>query len=157
MALPAYKDDQMAGLEETARAAIDDAKLLADLAVKIQEAETTEEMASILSRNLQFWTVIKLGADKQSLLPDGIRSGLIQLADYITATTLRADRGALSDEQIQALITINLRISAGLIEGQLRTIMGEDAFRNWDEEGRPMGPEFEQWLENSPIGQANAA
>jgi hypothetical protein len=147
----------MAGANQTGRVAIDDAKVLADIAMQIQEAETAETMIGVLTRNFEFWSVIKYRATNRSDIPEGIRGGLIKLADYVTATILGAEKAPLTEDQIHSLVTINLRVSAGLIEGQIRGVMGEDAFRKWDEEGRPLSPEFEQLLEGDSVRQATAA
>jgi hypothetical protein len=157
MALPAYKDDELAQIGQTAHAAIDDAKVLADIALQMQDAESGEALSVPLKRNLELWAAIRYDVAKHTVLPEGIRGGLMQLADYVTATTLRAEHAPLSIEQIRALITINLRIAAGLIEGQIRALMGEDTYRLWEEQGRPQGPDFEAWLSGSPAGDAVSA
>jgi hypothetical protein len=157
MALPAYKDDDPAQTDQTARAAIDDAKLLADVALQMQEADSTEALSVVLKRNLELWAAIKYDVAKHTLLPESIRGGLIQLADYVTATTLRAEHAPLTLEQIRALVTINLRIASGLIEGQIRATMGEETYRLWEESGRPHGPDFEAWLTAQSTAAPGAA
>lgn len=131
---------------DSLRDAIHDAKVLADAAVMIQEANGGEALAHALKHDLELWFAIKHDLAKADAIPADLRSGLMQLAEYVTSTVLRAEHTPLTDAQVQALITINLRVSAGLLEGQVRRLLGDRLYELWQTEGRPEGQALETWL-----------
>ncbi len=131
---------------DSLRDAIHDAKVLADAAVMIQEADTSQTLAGALKHDLELWFAIKHDLGRADTIPAALRTGLTQLAEYVISTILRAEHAPLTDAQVQALITINLRVSAGLLEGQVRRLLGDRLYDLWQTEGRPEGQALETWL-----------
>jgi flagellar biosynthesis regulator FlaF len=139
------------GSGDSLRDAIHDAKVLADAAVLLQEARGDEAMARALKHDLELWFAIRHDLTRSEALPAELRTGLIQLAEYVTTTILRAEHAALTDAQVQALITINLRVSAGLLEGQVRRLFGDELYDLWQRQGRPEGQALESWLSGAAV------
>jgi|GEM_PF-1294303 len=139
------------GAGDSLRDAIHDAKVLADAAVMLQDADSGEAMARALKHDLELWFAIRHDLTRSETLPAELRSGLTQLAGYVTTTILRAENAALTDAQIQALITINLRVSAGLLEGQVRRLFGDELYDLWQRHGRPEGAALETWLAGAAV------
>lgn len=81
-------------------------------------AENHPAYIAALSRNLALWT--QFAADVSSRgnpLPDDLRAGVIRLAAFVRAETLRLQRSR-SESGVAALLEINANVSAGLRQSQ---------------------------------------
>ena len=129
-------------LQDTVR----EAGLLADVASQLRDAADEAALVAALRKNLSIWLAIRQDVMWPGRLPEDVRLGLLELADFCIATIHGADTHGLSTSQLQTLITIDLRVSAGLLEGQVRRLMGEEVFASWQSSGQPEGEALLHWL-----------
>ncbi len=99
-----------------------DAFGLSEAAILLDRARqaglNTGEMSQALENNLQLWVAIRLYAEKNSTLLNGVaRDNLMRLSTYVSETTFKAAEG-LTESMIDSFININLQISEGLLEGR---------------------------------------
>ncbi|OFX09713.1 MAG: hypothetical protein A2516_09135 [Alphaproteobacteria bacterium RIFOXYD12_FULL_60_8] len=137
------------GLQEVCNSmAEQQAAALAQAAVWLDQASTGSELGSALQHNLDVWVAIRTMTESpSSALPSDTRGNLIQLADYVAASTLNSAKKALTKEQIRSFININLQISEGLLEGQANKMIREEAYRLWESAGRPTGDDQNFWVQ----------
>ena len=126
--------------------AVREAGLLADAALQLRDAVDDAALAGALRNNLRIWLAIRLDMLSPGRLPEELRLGLLQLSDFCISAIREAENRGLSASNLQALITIDLRVSAGLLEGQVRQLMGADVFELWQSNGQPEGEALVHWL-----------
>ena len=136
------------------QSALKDANLLTEIALKIEAAETDEDLAEGLRQNLHVWVAIQSDMAKNVHLPDDLRRDLTELAAYVRAVILSGEAGEMTLQKLETLIVINVRVATGLLEGQIRHLIGEQMYDRWITAGRPMGPQMEQWLATEEAGTA---
>ena len=141
----------VAGDDSTALAtmegAVREANQLAEAALAIQRAGTETEMAAALRANLHLWVAIR--ADVKSpkcRMPAELRDRLLDLTAYVTQTIMATEDGPVTTEQLSSLMTINLRVATGLLEGQIKRLLGTVVFDAWVGAGAPTGADMETWL-----------
>ena len=131
----------------TMEGAVREANQLAEAALAIQRAGTEAEMAAALRANLHLWVAVR--ADVKSpkcRMPEDLRDRLLDLSAYVTQTIMGAEDGPVTTEQLSSLMTINLRVATGLLEGQIKRLLGTVVFDAWVGAGAPTGSDMEAWL-----------
>lgn len=111
---------------------------LHDAADRLDGADDPSTFMQALERNRRVWeTIRELARRHDWQVPN-------RLADYALKTTGKMGRG-VADEQLNALIDINRRVSAELAGGDIARIR-ERAYYIWESRGRPHGQDLEHWL-----------
>lgn len=128
-------------------AAIKDAGLLTEAARRLDTAEGPDALAAALKHNLQVWVAIRAELARHAGMPQMIRQNLMSLADYVIKASLSAESEPLSAHTVRTLVLINLRVSAGLLEGQVRAMIQERARALWHSRGCPDSEDEDIWLE----------
>ncbi|MCB9958444.1 MAG: hypothetical protein H6843_07585 [Rhodospirillaceae bacterium] len=138
-----------ANLDAVMESAVGEANALAEAALMIQNAETDQEIGDALRRTFQLWAGLRAAADWRRDWPEPLTAGVRDLADFVLSTILGAERGEMTVAKLTTLATINLRIAMGILEAQIRALLGDDAFARWEADGRPMGPDMEAWMQRA--------
>lgn len=74
------------------------------------------KLVAALEANLELWVAIRTLVSRGSGVPDQTKGNLLRLSQYVASETL--SKGAEIDEEtLDTLISINLQISEGLLEG----------------------------------------
>lgn len=74
------------------------------------------KLVAALEANLELWVAIRTLVSRGSAVPDQTKGNLLRLSQYVASETL--SKGAEIDEEtLDTLISINLQISEGLLEG----------------------------------------
>ena len=126
--------------------AIREVGLLAEVAFQLRDAADEAALVTALRNNLSVWLAIRQDMLSPGRWPEDVRLGLLELADFCIATIQAADTHGLSASHLHTLITIDLRVSAGLLEGQVRRLMGAEVFASWQSSGQPEGEALLHWL-----------
>jgi len=97
---------------------------LAQAAVMLDQARSARAdkaaLCDALDQNLQLWVAIKtLVSMDNCLLPEEVKENLCRLTQFVADTTFRYGI-EIPDDVVDALATINLRISEGLLEAHVR-------------------------------------
>ena len=95
-----------------------DAYALKEAAASLDQARgQAAELAAALEHNLELWVAIRtLVSRPGNALPAAIRHNLVQLSGFVAGTTWR-DGITIPDSRLDTLISINLQIAEGLLEG----------------------------------------
>ena len=147
----------LAGLDVDAgmQTAIADANALAEAALLIQSAETDDALAAALRQTFQLWTGLKTDMAWHRNWPAELIGSFQELADYVLATILSAERGEMTLGKLETLATVNLQIATGILEAQIRGLLGDQAFARWVADGRPLGADMEAWMQaDQPVALA---
>ncbi|MCA8933213.1 MAG: hypothetical protein KDA49_12135 [Rhodospirillaceae bacterium] len=129
--------------------AVSEANALAEAALMIQNAETDQQIGDALRRTFQLWAGLRAAADWRRDWPAPLTAGVRDLADFVLSTILGAERGEMTVAKLTTLATINLRIAMGILEAQIRALLGDAEFARWEADGRPMGPDMEAWMQHA--------
>ncbi len=101
----------------------DDAYSLTEAAVAMSRALEEGDQAGLadaLDGNLQLWVAIRtLVSQGDNPLPKEVKDNLIQLSHYTAQKTFEM-RDAFDADTVESLISTNLHISEGLLEGRSR-------------------------------------
>ena len=123
-----------------------EAEILATAAARLADGRNNGKLGVALMQNLELWVAIKaIATASNGQLPGGLRDNLVNLADYIVATTRGFGDGRPTDDQVQALIDMNLKVAQGFLEGQAQSVIRERAYEIWQAEGSPTGKDQEHW------------
>ena len=131
----------------TMEGAVYEANQLAEAALTIQRAGNEAELADALRANLHLWVAIRAEVKSPKCrMPQDLRDSLLDLTGYVTQTIMSAEDGPITTEQLSSLMTINLRVATGLLEGQIKRLLGNVVFDAWVDAGTPTGADMETWL-----------
>ena len=134
--------DLQPGLQTT----LADVNALAEAALLIHGAETDEEIGAALRHTFHTWSTLRAELAWRQDWPPALAGRFEELADYVLATVLSAERGAMTVQKLSTLATINLQIAMGILEEQVAAVLGPEAFERWVADGRPMGADLEAWV-----------
>jgi flagellar biosynthesis regulator FlaF len=92
----------------------------AAMALERSRRAAKAELVSALEHNLRLWVSVKTLVERRDeAMPEAVQKNLLRIADFVTGYTLQ--KGAeISESGIDTLVKINLQISEGLLEGQMR-------------------------------------
>ena len=131
----------------TMEGAVREANQLAEAALAIQRAANEAELAAALRANLHLWVAIRAEVKSSKCqMPEELRDRMLDLTAYVTQTIMGTENGVVTTEQLSSLMTINLRVATGLLEGQIKRLLGTVVFDAWIGAGAPTGTDMEAWL-----------
>ncbi len=127
----------------------EDAFALAEAAILLEHARHTggAELTAALENNLQLWVAIRTLVERQdSVIPVEIRENLIKLSQFVTQKTFEVGKSP-RPATLDSLITINLHIAEGLLEGIVAQRIRDRAYYLWELDGCQHGRDQDHWAQ----------
>jgi flagellar biosynthesis regulator FlaF len=125
----------------------EDAFALAEAAIMLGQARQVggAELTAALENNLQLWVAVRTLVERpDSIIPWEIRENLIKLSQFVAQKTFEVGKTPKS-ATLDSLITINLHISEGLLEGIVTQRIRDRAYYLWELDGCQHGRDNEHW------------
>ncbi len=127
----------------------EDAFALAEAAILLEHARHTggAELTAALENNLQLWVAIRTLVERpNSPIPKEIRENLIKLGQFVAQKTFEVGKSP-KPATIDSLITINLHIAEGLLEGIVSQRIRDRAYYLWELDGCQHGRDQDHWAQ----------
>jgi flagellar biosynthesis regulator FlaF len=127
----------------------EDAFALAEAAILLEHARHTggAELTAALENNLQLWVAIRTLVERpDSIIPVEIRENLVKLSQFVAQKTFEVGKSP-RPATLDSLITINLHIAEGLLEGIVSQRIRDRAYYLWELDGRQHGRDQDHWAQ----------